>query len=75
MTVVGVSTFSKGLNPRFLASKAPWGQSVWTRKVAEATNSLLSPVAVTVWEPGARVCWQSSVDDVVIDVWQRINGW
>ncbi len=23
---------------------------------------------VTVWEPGARVCWQSSVDDVVIEV-------
>ncbi|HEV3226755.1 MAG TPA: VOC family protein [Acidimicrobiales bacterium] len=24
---------------------------------------------VTVWEPGARVCWQSSVDDVVIEVY------
>jgi len=23
---------------------------------------------VTVWEPGTRVCWQSSVDDVVIEV-------
>jgi len=23
---------------------------------------------VTVWEPGSRVCWQSSVDDVVIEV-------
>jgi uncharacterized glyoxalase superfamily protein PhnB len=23
---------------------------------------------VTVWEPGGRVCWQSSVDDVVIEV-------
>jgi uncharacterized glyoxalase superfamily protein PhnB len=23
---------------------------------------------VTAWEPGARVCWQSSVDDVVIEV-------
>jgi uncharacterized glyoxalase superfamily protein PhnB len=23
---------------------------------------------VTVWEPGERVCWQSSVDDVVIEV-------
>ena len=23
---------------------------------------------VTVWEPGARVCWQSSVDDVTIEV-------
>ncbi|MDQ1394870.1 MAG: hypothetical protein QOG64_129 [Acidimicrobiaceae bacterium] len=31
---------------------------------------------VTVWEPGTRVCWQSSVDDVVIEVYfERIaNG-
>ena len=30
---------------------------------------------VTVWEPGARVCWQSSVDDVVIEVhFEPIDG-
>jgi uncharacterized glyoxalase superfamily protein PhnB len=31
---------------------------------------------VTVWEPGARVCWQSSVDDVVIEVYFEpiVNG-
>jgi uncharacterized glyoxalase superfamily protein PhnB len=31
---------------------------------------------VTVWEPGARVCWQSSVDAVVIEVYFEpiVNG-
>jgi len=29
---------------------------------------------VTVWEPGARVCWQSSVDDVVIEVYFEPAG-
>jgi uncharacterized glyoxalase superfamily protein PhnB len=30
---------------------------------------------VTVWEPGTRVCWQSSVDDVVIEVhFEPIDG-
>jgi uncharacterized glyoxalase superfamily protein PhnB len=31
-------------------------------------NDALELGRVTVWEPGARVCWQSSVDDVVIEV-------
>jgi uncharacterized glyoxalase superfamily protein PhnB len=34
----------------------------------EAAGDALELGRITVWQPGERVCWQSSVDDVVIDV-------
>ncbi len=34
----------------------------------EVSGDALELGRITVWEPGRRVCWQSSVDDVVIEV-------
>ena len=34
----------------------------------EAAGDALELGRITVWQPGERVCWQSSVDDVVIEV-------
>ncbi|HYT27176.1 MAG TPA: bleomycin resistance protein, partial [Actinomycetota bacterium] len=34
----------------------------------EAAGDALELGRITVWQPGERVCWQSSVDDVVVDV-------
>jgi uncharacterized glyoxalase superfamily protein PhnB len=34
----------------------------------EAAGDALELGRITLWQPGERLCWQSSVDDVVIDV-------
>lgn len=38
------------------------------RLIEQYADNALELGRVTVWEPGTRVAWQSSVDDVVIDV-------
>ena len=34
----------------------------------EAAGDVLELARITVWEPGVRLSWKSSVDDVIIDV-------
>lgn len=40
----------------------------------EANGEALELARITAWEPGVRLAWESSVDDVQIDVWFRAVG-
>ncbi len=40
----------------------------------EATGDGLELARITAWEPGRRLAWTSSIDDVVTEIWFRRHG-